>query len=194
MALDELLQTVAKEAQSQARDILTDARGEASRLIREAEERIGNELDTRLKESAAELHRIAARHIGAARRESQALELQARERFFDRVFAAIRKQLGSRQVAEALATNLAPRLERLLAYLPDRPLSIHCAPEMHSAVTAALTDLEGIAVEGDASSPGTLRLEAGGGTVSIDDSLERRLESMWPELRIELAREVPNEP
>ncbi|HKI85577.1 MAG TPA: hypothetical protein VKA53_02415 [Thermoanaerobaculia bacterium] len=194
MALDELLRTVSKEARRQARSILIEARGEARRLVRDAEERIGSELETRLKGSAAKFRRVAARDIAVAHRESRALELAARERFFERVFTAARNQLGSRAVCEALATNFAPRLERLLAYAPEGDVVIHATTATLSAVTAMVGDRKGIEFEADDSSPGALRLEACGGRVLIDDSLERRLETMRPEFRIELAREVPDEP
>ena len=193
MGLEALLENVARDATRQARGILAEARDEARLLLCEAEERVAKELGSRLQRRETELRRSAARRLAAAEREARELELGARERYFERVFEAVRERLSAPQSSDLLRAGLAPRLARLLTYLPDRPAAIHCWAGIATDVEAAIEGLEGVKVVPDAASPTGLTAESGGGAVLVDDSLERRLDTIAEALRIELAREAPEQ-
>lgn len=193
MGLEALLENVARDATRQARGILAEARDEAKRLVREAEERVAEELERRLERRETELRRSAARRLAAAEREALELELGARERYFERIFEAVRERLSAPQSSDLLRAGLASRLARLLIYLPDRPATIHCWAGIAPDVERAIGGLEGVKVEPDAASPSALTAEAGGGAVLVDESLERRLDTIAGALRIELAKEAPEQ-
>lgn len=193
MSLEALLDDVARDAGRQARGILAQARDEARRIVREAEERVAEELGNRLQGRETDLRQAAARRLAVAEREARAFELGARERYFKRVFAAVRVRLAAPKSCNLLRTGLGLRVTRLLTYVPQRPVTFHCWPAMAPEVQEALGDLDGVDVLPDAVSPTGLTLEGCAGAVQIDDSLERRLDALAKALRIELAREVPEE-
>ncbi len=194
MSLEALLERVARDARLQARGILADAREEARRLVREAEERVARELEARLKKTETNLRRDAARRLVAAEQEGRATELAARERYFERVFEVVRERLEGPESIELLRYELRSRLARLLSYAPDRPAAIHCSPALAPEIEKAIENEDGIGVMPDGASSTSLAVEARAGALLVDDSLERRLEAMVPALRIELAREVGEEP
>lgn len=193
MSLQALLENVVHDAVRQARGVLAEARDDARRIVREAEEHVAEELGSRLQRREMELRRAAERRLAAVEREAREVELKARERYFERVFHAVRQRLAEPESSDLLRAGLAPRVAQLLTYLPDRSIVIHCCAAIVPDLQAAVENLEGVDVVPDTESPTRLTLEAGEGVVRIDDSLERRLEAIAKELRIELSREVSEE-
>jgi vacuolar-type H+-ATPase subunit E/Vma4 len=194
VAIDDLLRTLTDEAEHRATALLEGARTEAARLVAEAEEaraRLGAEF---LERREAELRRAADRVVAGARRTAAATLLAARESALDRIFQRAEALLLSRAPGAAARACDSAHLQAALDALGGGAAVVHCAPEDVASVRAQLNGMGGIAVVADQSVGVGVRVSSEDGTVTADAQALTLLERRRPEISVELARLLAEEP
>ena len=194
MAIDDLLRTLTDEAEHRATALLDDARAEAVRLVAEAEAaraRHGAEI---LERREADLRRAADRVVARARRTSAATLLTARERALDRIFLRAEALLLTRARGGAARACDSAHLQAALDALGGAAAVVHCAPEDVATVRAQLNGMAGVAVVADPSVGVGLRVSSQDGTVTVDAQALTLMERRRPEISVELARLLAEEP
>ncbi|HEX6106359.1 MAG TPA: V-type ATP synthase subunit E [Gemmatimonadales bacterium] len=192
MALTELLQTLEDEARQRVNDLLAQARAEADRLRRESAAEGDRLRGVALHARETELRADAARRLEAARREATRQVLEARAA----ALGAIRARAEERLAAGAGDPAWLPRLRRDLAeglrYLDAVPVVVEADAALLGELRAAGGGRE-LRFEAATGHHG-LVLRSADGALTVDASLEARLERAWPALAMDLVRRLEEGP
>ena len=187
MALDELLRNLESEAAERVEDVLRRAREEADRLRREGR------ADGRRRRVAAgarrrtELRAAAAREIEAARHDATRRRLEARSTVLERIRTRTRARLRSRADDPALLPGLRRDLAEALSYLGDGPVVVVGPAPQLARLREAGAGRAGLTFEPTDGAGAGLLLRSAAGTVTVDATLDGRLDQAWPSLAIDLA-------
>jgi vacuolar-type H+-ATPase subunit E/Vma4 len=182
MALEHLLAALERDAAAEAERLLAAARAEAAAIRAAAEERVAQRRAAALGARAAELRGRAERALGEARRGGRRLELEARQRLLGRVAAAARARLPAAMAAPEYRAALPAALAAALACAGEAAVVIRCPVALVAAVRDALPQGAGAAVEADAGVRAGYTLATADGVLTVDDTLDARLERLWPRL------------
>jgi vacuolar-type H+-ATPase subunit E/Vma4 len=182
----ELCLTLEREAAAERDHLLGDARAEAERIRSQAEAR---RLEDRARELAAA--DVAARaaaesRLAAARRSARRRSLEAQQLLVDRVLAAATLLLPT---AAARPQVLRALVDAALAYA-DGPVILRCPPALAGAVRSHVEGKPEITVEADGDARSGVSAILYGGTVSVDATLEGRLERARPGMAIDIVRRL----
>jgi vacuolar-type H+-ATPase subunit E/Vma4 len=185
MALDTLLESLAHDADNEVRAILETARAEAERIGGDAAALVEQRCEAAVAAREAELALQADAERAHAVREARARVLEARQRFLDRVFERVEAGLA-RAVTGPEGTAVVDALVREAAgFFPDAGLVARCPAALAPAVRAALAG-SSARVEIDESVAAGVVLEAGDGSMRVDNTLVQRVRRLRPALSIEL--------
>jgi vacuolar-type H+-ATPase subunit E/Vma4 len=187
MSLDRLLETLERDARAEAARVLVAARGEAKAVRARAEAGVARRRAEALRAHEEALRADAAARLAVVRRRGRAVALDARQQLLERVRAATRERIAA---AEGEAGSLAVRLRAALACHGAAPVEIHCAPALAEAVRAVARGRPGATVTPDGTAADPLVARAAGGALEVDATLAALLERHWPELAIDVVREL----
>lgn len=187
MSLDRLLETLERDARAEAERVLAEARAEAEATRGAAETVVARRRAEALSARERALRADAAVQLALVRRQARGAVLDARHRLLERVRAAARERIAA---AEGEAGSLGLRLRAALACHGDQPVEVRCAPALVDAVRAGVGERAGTTVIPDPSAPDPLVVRAADGAMEVDAGLGGLFERHWPELAVELMREL----
>jgi len=187
MSLDHLLETLARDARAEAERVLAAARAEAEAIRARAETAVARRRVEALTARERALRADAAVQLARVRRRARGAVLDARHRLLERVRAAARERIAA---AEGEAESLGLRLRAALACHGERPVDIGCAPALANAVRAVVGDRAGTTVTPEPAATDPLVVRAADGAMEVDAGLAALFERYWPELAVEVMREL----
>lgn len=190
MALQHLLEALERDARAEAERVLAAARGAAEEIRSRAETAVGQRRAEALNARSQALRAEAAVGLAVVRRRARGATLDARHQLLERVRAAARERIAT---MEGDPASLGLRLQAALASLGDRAAEIRCAPALADAVRALVRDRANTTVVAEAASTEPLVVRAADGTMDVDASLAGLFERRWPELAVELMRDLEAE-
>jgi vacuolar-type H+-ATPase subunit E/Vma4 len=194
MPLAHLLAALERDAAAQADALLAGARATAAAIARDADERLARRRSDVLGAREAELRAAAEAGLGEARRAARRGVLEARQRLLERVFAAARALFPRALADDAYRAALPEHLAQALSAVGEEAAVIRCADALVPAVRAALARKKHLAVQGDAAAPPGVTVVTADGAITVDNTLDGRLERLRPRLALEIVRRVGTPP
>jgi vacuolar-type H+-ATPase subunit E/Vma4 len=189
VALNELLRTLEAEAAVHIEEVRSRARDEAERLRRECEAELSRRRAETLAVREAELRAAAAREVATARREAARRVLEARAA----ILARIRSRVGDRLAARAADPKLLPLLQRDLrrglGYVGENAL-VQADSGLLDGLRNSLDGRQDVTFEPAIPLRAGLVLHSADGSVTVDATLESRLDQAWPRFAIDLIRRL----
>jgi vacuolar-type H+-ATPase subunit E/Vma4 len=170
-----LIQTLQQGATEETAALWGDARAEADKLRLEAAREIDAERLATAQQVAATAQRIEQAETAAAEREARDIRMSARIALAERLHGLALAELPNlrAQNPERLFSALAAELpalawQKVRVNPADESLAREHFPQAH--------------VERDTQISGGMETEAEGGRIRVNNTLEARLETVWPEL------------
>jgi vacuolar-type H+-ATPase subunit E/Vma4 len=194
MALDLLLESLARDVEGDAREVLDAARAEAARIRAAAEARAGQRCAEALATREAALRASMDAERARARRDAHAGALRARARFLDRTFAAAAAELPRALDAPANTEALAMLVGETLEFFQGKPAVIRCRVGLADRVRQLVSSLGSVRVSPDDSVPEGVIVEAEDGSLMVNNTLIARMQRFQPMLSIELVARIGKEP
>jgi V-type H+-transporting ATPase subunit E len=193
-SIEMLSQAVMREAQTEAEQILSQAREDARKILEDAQEQAEAERKVILERASQEEERTRRQAIAAAQIKARTLQLKKREEILDKVFKEARQQLSSLQqwsdydrIVRHLLREALTRLETdsaliqadevTLQFLKDEVLE-QVSKELNVKLQVKDTLKQGIGVV----------VETADGRRRFDNTLEVRLDRMQDTLRASVYR------
>lgn len=197
MAIGALLATLERETDERIALLLAGARAEAAALVSEADAARQRRRDALLAEREAVLQRAAAGEVDRARREARAGVLGDRAGAVERIFARARQLLAERRDDPGTFAATLAGLEPALDAVAGRAV-VRCRPQHVSELSARLDGARAaqrdVTLEGDPAVGTGFMVTAADGSVSVDATLEARLEGERPRLAIVALRVLETPP
>jgi vacuolar-type H+-ATPase subunit E/Vma4 len=185
VALNELLRTLEAEAAARMEEIRSRARAEAERLRCDCEAELSRRQAGILEARLADLRAAAAREVAAARREAARRVLEAREATLARVRGRVRERLAARAEDTALLPLLHHDLQRGLDFVGEGAV-VRAAGALLDGLRASLDGRRDVGFEPVIPPRAGLELRSADGRISVDATLESRLDQEWPRLAVAL--------
>lgn len=186
MALRELLVTMEREAAAQADEIRRVALARAESITAEGKTRLGGRREDAVDARTIELRQESNRILGEARRKARAQVLQLQQEVLQRIRREVRGRLPGLNADETHRSRLSADLDRARQYLASGPLTVRVSPSL--AAHFAGNGHPPIRVTADPAILAGFTVTSADGAVTVDETLEHRLDALWPSLMIELAR------
>ena len=174
-----LIQTLRQGAAEEQAALWNDARGEADRVRLEAAAEIDAQRRAAEAQTAATVRRIEQEATGTAEREARDLRMSARIALAEKL-----KALAIAELPNLRTQNPEELFVALTAELPAyawRKVRVNPADEAY-----ARTRFPQAQIECDARISGGMEAEAEGGRIRVNNTLDARLETAWPELLSDL--------
>lgn len=128
--------------------------------------------------------------LAETRQSLNRLLLRDRDDLLGTVLAEARKLIPDAARAPAYQMVLARDIAEGMSYLEGLEVQACVAPAQKESVSRLLEPHSRATLSVDAGISAGVRLIGDTGAVSVDATLEGRLEAGWPELRIAVAREI----
>lgn len=190
MALRELVLALEGEAEARLTAVRAEATLAADQLKAAATARLAHRRSADLAARAAEFDNAAAGAIDVVRRETAHRSLTARTEVLDAILARARALLAATAPAPTMSAGIRRDLDAALAYLGQTAAIVRGHPAWAPTLRGILGEPSAIRFEeSEAIGPG-LFVSTAEGRVVIDATLDNRLSRLWPELAIELLREI----
>ncbi len=186
MALPELLAELERDAAARVAAVLADARQRAAELVEAGRRSSADRRASALGQREAALRNAMAERLSRARRDARLRGLRARDRFLAGVREAARERLAAAQTGEAHGAALAGRLDEALAFTGADAVEIQAAPPLVPAMRRLARERGGQVRVTEAGIESGFRVRTLDGRVTIDETLQTRLDRDWPALAIEL--------
>jgi len=170
-----LIRTLRRGAAEETAALWRDTRAEADKLRLEAAHEIDAERLAAAQQAAATAQRIEQAATAAAEREARDIRMSARIALAERLHG-----LAIAELPNLRAQNPEKLFRALAAELPAlawQKVRVNPADE-----TLARQHFPQARVECDTQISGGMETEAEGGRIRVNNTLEARLESAWPEL------------
>jgi len=186
MSLDALIRTLTQQAEHTAVEQRERTASEVSRIVEEAK-RVRNERWEAVRRDSEARYRNEARaRLARAQRGARQRVQQARAAFLDGVFERVVAMLPS-LATDARFVNMVPDLlQEGLQYVGDEVVTVMCPPVLGDIVKKASARFPNVSVVLDESAGVGVSLRTSQGTLTIDNTLEARLQRMKGELAIEV--------
>lgn len=186
MALDQLLTVLRQEADTESASVLDQARVSAQ-AIREAgaAERADRQAAEDRRWDAERQQALALALAGAAMRAREA-ELLARDRLLARVLARARQLLPSLLGRPEYRAAIPALLAQGLECLGTRAGAVHASAALVPELEPLTAGRGALTLEADPSVGTGFQLRSADGGLTIDATLEHRLEQVAPRIRQEL--------
>ena len=181
MALDVLLHAIAQDGESEARQIVDDARAEAMAIRAAADARVQQRIADAGATRESELRSVLDARRARARHEARIHVLRVRAQFMNRVFQAAETSLPGILDHDASQETLTRLCQEALDFFPPSGARIRCPRTLACRVAKAVP---GAAVVVDDDVPEGVIVESLDGQSRIDNTLEARLRRLRPELSI----------
>jgi vacuolar-type H+-ATPase subunit E/Vma4 len=185
-----LIESIRREADREAAAVLVRARAEADRIDNEARAAWSEVRSRVIGERQSEWLREDEPALATARRNATREVLAARERLLDRVFQAVAAEFVDILRDPTYQATLKGLIDEALPFAGNRPATVICADMIAASVREAVAARGDVGVRTEANARGGVMVVADDGTVSIDNTLEGRLQRMKPQLAIELVEQV----
>jgi vacuolar-type H+-ATPase subunit E/Vma4 len=189
VALPDLIARLEQEAQSRVEAIQREADAEVRAIEADAEQTIRELTARQLEHGRAERHVGLERERAFARRQARARELEALHAQIRRVLTRTRALIADAAASAAYTAAMPSHLEEALRFVeglhPRVRSQSACAAKLAPVVTRCGVEL----VIDDSVGPGVF-VEAGDGSVFVDNTLAARLARRESHLIIELARKL----
>jgi vacuolar-type H+-ATPase subunit E/Vma4 len=183
MAIDQLLASLTRDADTVIADLIRAAReeAEAERAAAMAERR--QRQDAAVAQTRHALEAALEADLVEAGREASRAMLRMREELLARILARARACLATRhEDASAAAMAL---LREAWSYLGEAPATLRCAAVMGPALEPVARELGLECVTDDTVGPGAV-LATRDGRLSVDATLEQHLLRTWPDEAIRI--------
>ena len=184
MALDVLLQAIADDGASEARQIIDAARGEATAIRAAADARAQRRITDTCAAREEELRAGLDTRLARARTEARVRVLEARARFMDRIFHEAETALPGSLERSAAHETLATLCREALDFFPTGGARIRCRAALARLIAVSVP---GASVLVDDGVPEGVIVESIDGSCRIDNTLEGRLRRRRPELSIAIS-------
>ena len=183
MALDHLLEALAREAEVTAERLRADARAEAATLTALSVEVAGRRRQAEVDQVVRRRRDEVERAVALARHHARDEVLRARDRLLQRVERAVRAACPAALASPRYRAELPRRVEGALACFPaGEVVSARCAAALVEPVSAAWPSGRRAEVRADETLGSGFVLSSADGTIDIEDTLEARFEAHRPEL------------
>jgi len=190
MALAELLRILEEEAASRREALLAQARADAERLRTESGADLARRRAVTLATREGELRATAARAIEVARRQAARRLLEVRSGALERIRRRTETELAERASDPAWLPALARDVGLALEYLGPVPAVIEAPPPLLEYLRGTLAGLARVTLEPASDDRRGLVVRAADGSLTVDATLESRLDRAWPRLAIDLAAQL----
>ena len=190
MALEHLVAALEREAETKIGAELDAAREEAASLEAEAGERVARLRADALQEQRVRLQQEAARIVAAARREARQKLLLARHRLLDRVLRRALELAPDVARSPAYLVGLPDDLVRAMSYIGQSAAVVRCSPALAVEVQPLLVGHGEWKLEVDPALAPGFQVAAADGSVVVDRTLPRRLLLEEARLRLEMLQEL----
>jgi vacuolar-type H+-ATPase subunit E/Vma4 len=190
MALEHLVAALEREAETKIGAELDAAREEAAGLEAEAGGRIARLRSEALQERQVRLQQEADRIVAAARRKARQELLVARHRFLDRVLRRALELAPDVPRSHAYLVGLQDDLVRAMSYIGQSAAVVRCSPAMAAEVQPLLAGHGEWRLEVDPTVAPGFQVAAADGSVVVDRTLPRRLLQDEARLRLEILQEL----
>ena len=194
MALELFLDSLARDVEGDARDVLDAARAEAARILADANTRAARRCDEALAARDVELRAGMDSTRARARREARIATLRARDGFLERTFGAAEAELPGTLDAAPHADALARLVAEALDFFPGTPSVVRCRAGLADRVSALAASLGAVRASSDDSVPEGVIVEAEDGSATVNNTLVERLRRLRPMLSIEILARVSEAP
>ena len=194
MALDQLITALEEDADKQAHSELEQARGEAQRIATQTRDQKVRRRAEFLVRMEGDLREETEIELVEARRRSRNIVLGARQRLLDRVFTAAEARLPGLLEEPAYRDALPEELKTALSYVGDEPATIACSPQLSGIIEALVAGRAGTTIRPEDSVGSGFKVHSADGYVTVDVTLDARLERLRPRLSLEVLRELEAAP
>lgn len=177
------IEAIRRDTTRRIAELRARRRAEAERLRTEA-----------LRGPERDLRDALARDLAQARVAGEREVLEARAALLDRVFERAGTLLSAALEDPAATDRVVSRAREALDFVPEGDVVIACSPGVAEVLEGRLDDTRELAIESCADLPAGFRVEAAGGALVIDATLERLLELGRPVLAIEVLRRLEGDP
>ncbi len=192
MAIEQLLAALEHEAAAEQAALLAEAKTEVGRIRARTAARIADQQAAYLGPREREWRDEASAVLTAARRHARGEVLAARQHLLDRVFANARERLPETLSEDRYRTVLPTHLDDALAYVGDGACTVRCPPVIAEIVRGLASSRPSVAVVEDAAALTGPVVESTDGSVTVDNTLEARLERLRPRIALDIvARAAP---
>jgi vacuolar-type H+-ATPase subunit E/Vma4 len=189
MALSDLIARLEQEAQSRVEAIQRDADAEVQAIEADAEQKAQEITARELEQGRAERQVGLERERAFARRQARARELEAFHNQIRRILTRARGLVPEVAVTARYIAALPSHVEEALLFVEGLHPRVRCQPAC-ARVLAPIVARYGVElVIDDSVGPGVF-VEAGNGSVFMDNTLAARLTRGESRLIIELARKL----
>jgi vacuolar-type H+-ATPase subunit E/Vma4 len=190
--MQELIETLEREAEARSESILAEAREAAAALVVDAERQLEARIEARIEAGGRKWRRHATRRVAEARRAAEERVLGARAALLGTVFERAATRLAGVPGMPRYQA-IAPRLlERALSFLPPTGVRVVCDPATAQAVSAS-GERPGARIEARPDTEPGLVAQSSDGSVTVDATLGAFLERLRPALAMEVAARVEGE-
>ncbi|MCC6297748.1 MAG: hypothetical protein IT314_00505 [Anaerolineales bacterium] len=187
--IEMLERAILTEAREEAEQMQAEAKEHASAIHRRAQDQAAEERKTVLERAQQDAERLRSQAMATAQLKARSSQLERREKLLDGVFEEVKKQLGAvtkRQDYDAVAALL---LREALTQLRVNKAEIRADEATQSALKKGALDQLRKELNGDFTLVGALEegsgvvVDASGGKIHYDNTLETRLDRLQSALR-----------
>jgi V/A-type H+-transporting ATPase subunit E len=192
MALEELIAAIGRDGAAEAAQEVARAEEEARAIRAEAEQRLARRRAEALRRRERELQAETELALASARHAARREVLFARQELLDRVFQAAGRLLPDCLDDPRYLGSALEELEHGLGYLGGREAVVRCSPALIPLFREHCVDRPDLGVEADASVGSGFVLATTDGALTVDATLERRLEELRPWLTLTVEGRLRN--
>lgn len=188
-SIDALERAIIKEANAEVEQIQQKAKAKADAIWDRARDEAESERRAVLEKAKQEAERVRSQFVATGQLKARTLELGRREKLLDDVFKAAREQLSSIQKGKNYEEIVAQLLREAVSQLNVDKASVRADKQtqklLEQRVLAKVSkELKAEISVGEPLEQGTgLIVEAAGGRLRYDNTLENRLSRIQNELR-----------
>jgi vacuolar-type H+-ATPase subunit E/Vma4 len=190
MALAELVLALEREAEARITAVRAEAAAQVEQLQAEAQARLARRRSADLVDREAELQAVATGRLDTVRREGTLRSLTARASALEAIRTRARSLLAATAPEAGMQRGLERDFAAALECLGTPEAVVGCRAAWTPALNAARAGRSGVRLEErEALGPGMV-VHSADGRIEVDATLDGRLARLWPELAIELLREM----
>jgi len=189
VALNALRRTLEAEAAVRIEEVRSRARNEAEQLRREGEAELSRRRVKTRAAREAEWRATAVREVATTRREAARRVLEARAAILARIRSSVGNRLAARAADPTLLPLLRRELRRGLGYVGEHAV-VRADGGLLDGLRSSLDGRRDVTFEPAIPARAGLVLHSADGSLTVDATLESRLDQAWPRFAIDLMRRL----
>lgn len=202
MGMDELIDTLEREAEERCNALLDDARREADRIRRDTDERLERRSATAARTLESELDDRFAATMATTRTQIRGALLRTRRRVLDQVFRRASERSLELVEYPSFLSSVPDELRMALGCLSAEDVEVSCppamAPHLRQAADAIVAEKSSlprrqIRVSEMEDAPAGFEVRGGATGVLVDLTVPTRLEGLRPELEMDVLHLIDGE-